>query len=305
MKNFFLATAAALLLSAGTLTADVIFDGSPGTSAPPATMGNYTITPFGDDTRANFLNVSTVEGPTGDISFSPTLNHRSIGGGWATWSHGYTGDVYVTGGNTIEITLPAGTKAFRFYAEPNSFSTFSIEAVTDNGTSSGEIDVTGNSGAQYYGFYTDDNSDIETITVTLESTTTSFAIGEFGIANCGNPMISVALDKTLLWPPNHRMHDITADVDVEGGCGEPTIELISVTSNESDNGVDDGNTVNDITGVGSGADYNFAVRAERCGSCTGRVYTVTYKVTDEAGNFSYATATVTVPIGNGGSGGLD
>jgi hypothetical protein len=298
--NKFFAFAAALVLGTTTLSADVVFDGSAGTGAPPASMGNYTMVAFGDDTRANFATISTVTGPTGDISVSPSLSHRTVGsGGWATWSHGYTGDVYSTGGTSVTITLPEGTKAFRFYAEPNSFSTFTMEAVSDNGTTSGDIGVNGFAGASSFGFYTDDNSDIASIVITIEGST-GFAIGEFSIANCGNPMLSVSLDKTLLWPPNHSMKGIAATVGVTGGCGTPTIELISVTSNESDNGPDDGNTVNDIDGVGTGADYAFRVRAERCGTCTGRIYTVTYKVTDEAGNISYATATVTVPVGSGG-----
>ncbi len=45
---------------------------------------------------------------------------RQIGFGWATWSHGYTGNVYYTNGQTtIGGNLSAGVKAFYLYAEPN------------------------------------------------------------------------------------------------------------------------------------------------------------------------------------------
>jgi hypothetical protein len=125
-------------------------------------------------------------------------------------------------------------------------------------------------------------------------------MGEFAIATCQAPEVAITLDRTLLSTPNHRMVDIAASVAVTGGCGTSTVELVSVTSNEPDNGPDDGNTTNDVDGVAAGtADYAFRVRAERCGSCSGRIYTVTYEVTDQAGNVTTATATVTVPVGNG------
>ncbi|HVK40077.1 MAG TPA: hypothetical protein VNA88_16215 [Candidatus Kapabacteria bacterium] len=296
-----LTTLAALALSATTLSANVYFDGSTGTSAPPATLGGYTMTAFDDDTRDLFDDVSSVAGPTGDVGFSPDLNHRSIGSGWATWSHGYTGDVYSTNGTSVTLTLPAGTRAFQFYAEPNSFATWTMEAISSDGTSSGEIEVTGAAGAQYFGFYADGSDVIEEIVVTAESGALGFAIGEFAIYTCPPVELSISLNKTLLTPPNHKMVDITATVTSSGGCGVSNPVLVSVTSNEPDNGVDDGNTVNDIDGVSAGtSDYAFRVRAERCGSCTGRIYTVTYAVTDEMGNVTEATAEISVPVGLGG-----
>jgi hypothetical protein len=37
------------------------------------------------------------------------------------------------------------------------------------------------------------------------------------------------------------------------------------------------------------------LRAERSGTGEGRIYTITYKVTDDCGNETFATVTVTVP----------
>ena len=54
----------------------------------------------------------------------------------------------------------------------------------------------------------------------------------------------------------------------------------------------DGNTVDDIVTV---ADDEFRLRAERAGSGDGRVYTITYEVTDACGNSTIASATVDVP----------
>ena len=60
--------------------------------------------------------------------------------------------------------------------------------------------------------------------------------------------------------------------------------MVSIVSNQQDNGKGDGNTTQDIQGAEFGtSDTNFLVRAE--GSDSGdRVYTVTYKATDNAGN---------------------
>jgi hypothetical protein len=94
------------------------------------------MTPFGNDGRADGT-VSDVPDPAGTIGFSPSLSHRQVPGSWATWSHGYTSDVYFTGGPQITITLPAGTKAFYFYAEPEQFAVFSVQATAQDGTTPG------------------------------------------------------------------------------------------------------------------------------------------------------------------------
>jgi Ca2+-binding RTX toxin-like protein len=160
----------------------ITFDGSPGTGPPPATLGPYVMTPFGLDPRPLFVNVNDVPGPTGPVTFNHPLDHRRIGSGWATWSHGYTGDVYFDPGQSVVLTLPPGTVAFYFYAEPNVFSVFNITATAQDGTTSGPIPVSGSAGARYFGFYTTDTT-IATITITVQAGSLGFAIGEFGIAS--------------------------------------------------------------------------------------------------------------------------
>ena len=73
----------------------------------------------------------------------------------------------------------------------------------------------------------------------------------------------------------------------------PTVTLTSITSNEPDDGLGDGDTANDIQ-LGA-TDFDFFVRAERSGLGDGRIYTVTYTVTDGSGNSASASATITVP----------
>jgi hypothetical protein len=170
-------------------TPGITFDGSPGTAAPPSTLGPYTMTAFGPDSQPSCPDSgSTVTGvtdPAGTIGFAPALQHdQATGPCWATWSHGYTGDVYDTinavDPTTATITLPFGTNAFYFYAEPNTFAVFDVQATAQDGTTSGPIQVQGNSGAKYFGFYGTGGATLASITVTTTDTT-GFAVGEFGI----------------------------------------------------------------------------------------------------------------------------
>lgn len=109
-----------------------IFDGTPGTGSPPATLGGYTMIPFPADPQG-LVNVTTVNlpAPYGAqvITFSGAgapPSHRQVPSSWATWSNGYvfppTGDVYFTNGaSSLTITFPPNTVAFYQYIEPNDF----------------------------------------------------------------------------------------------------------------------------------------------------------------------------------------
>jgi predicted extracellular nuclease len=107
----------------------------------------------------------------------------------------------------------------------------------------------------------------------------------------------LSVTPSVLWPANHKYVDIEATVLVSDNIDtNPTITLLSVTSNEPDNGKGDGNTVNDIV---IEDDFNFMLRAERSGSGNGRIYTIDYLVTDSCGNTATATTEVTVPHSRG------
>ena len=96
------------------------------------------------------------------------------------------------------------------------------------------------------------------------------------------------------------MVDIAITLDA-GDCTDVTVELLSVTSSEPPNDTGDGNTEPDIMGVEIGTeDYGFRLRAERAGGGVGRVYTVTYRVTDAGGLSTEASAEVRVPHDQGG-----
>lgn len=178
---------------------DTTFDGSPGTGAPPATLGPYTMIPFPADNRGIFSQITAVPGPTGQIGFNYPVYHYRIGSGWATWSHGYSGDIYYTsGGTSLTISLPPDTGAFYFYAEPNSYDWFSFTATTQDGTTSGAVSVFGSSGATYFGFYSPVDSPLQTISITAGD---NFAVGEFGIASstgrCSDAPVAVTANADL------------------------------------------------------------------------------------------------------------
>jgi endo-1,4-beta-xylanase len=90
---------------------------------------------------------------------------------------------------------------------------------------------------------------------------------------------------------------VTVAVSVTDRC-DPSVsfELVSITSNEAENGQGDGNTTGDIQGAAVGTpDTSFLLRAERSGQGDGRVYTIVYRATDGAGNSGLAAAYVHVP----------
>ena len=117
------------------------------------------------------------------------------------------------------------------------------------------------------------------------------------------PQITLSLSPNILWPPNHKMILITPTIVAYDNCDpNPTVMLISITMNEGDetntydpnydSNVGDGNTIDDIQVDENG---NIYLRAERQGTGTGRIYTITYTATDASGNSTNASTTVTVP----------
>jgi penicillin amidase len=117
------------------------------------------------------------------------------------------------------------------------------------------------------------------------------------------PTISVSLGPDSLWPPNHRMTEIQAEVTAGDDCSTPSFVLESIVSSEPDDadGNGDGHTIDDIQDAGVGtADISFLLRAERAGSGSGRVYMVTYSALDASGNAAIADASVIVAHDQGG-----
>jgi hypothetical protein len=132
------------------------------------------------------------------------------------------------------------------------------------------------------------------LTVTDTGGLTSTAATNVTVQDTTPPTLSVALSPNYLWPPNHKLVQITASVATSDTCdANPRVQLVSITSSES-------NDSNDIQAVGGGqvafgTDVrSFLLRAERNSSSNPRVYTVTYRTTDASGNAKLASAQVVV-----------
>ncbi|MFI2857732.1 alginate lyase family protein [Paenibacillus sp. JSM ZJ436] len=110
------------------------------------------------------------------------------------------------------------------------------------------------------------------------------------------PTLEIVLSKKVLWPPNHRMLPVKATISAQDSLSDVNVVLQSITSNEPDDGLGDGDRQNDIQEAEWNTyDLEFMLRAERSGTGTGRTYTVTYLATDEAGNQATASVEVRVP----------
>lgn len=123
----------------------------------------------------------------------------------------------------------------------------------------------------------------DTATVTLVDTTP--------------PVVDVTLSPNVLRPPNHKLRTIHATVAVTDACDpNASFVLTSITSDEPDEGLGDGNFPNDIQGALFGTpDTQFLLRSERSGRGDGRIYTVVYTASDASGNDATDSAFVKVP----------
>jgi hypothetical protein len=148
---------------------------------------------------------------------------------------------------------------------------------------------------------------------TVSGATTSFTLSLEGVNtitfnatdNAGNAEASktavVRIDKTppsgtlslspsQLRPPNHQLVTITPSLTVsDAGGAQVTVSGPLVSSSEPETGPGD-NTAPDWVVSGE----TLQLRAERAQDGSGRVYTVTYTLTDQAGNTAQASSTVTV-----------
>ena len=110
-----------------------------------------------------------------------------------------------------------------------------------------------------------------------------------------------------LWPPNHKYQAVIISQMVQSASDAEDGDLINsvviekVTSDEPDNapGGRDGNTSNDI--VIAGDCKSVQLRSERDETKNGRVYSVTLRLADSAGNVTRAEFKVSVPLNRSGA----
>jgi len=137
---------------------------------------------------------------------------------------------------------------------------------------------------------------------TLNLQTSLYAPDQFRVSDhdpviiglCQAPTLAVTLSKTSLWPANHKY--VTVEASFVTSSDAASVTLISVMSNEADNGLGDGDTANDIVIVDNDT---VQLRAERSAQGEGRIYTFTYLVTNTCGATTTVSVTVTVPLNQG------
>ena len=95
-----------------------------------------------------------------------------------------------------------------------------------------------------------------------------------------------------LWPPNHKLENISIQGISDSENDPFTITVTSITQDEPTNGLGDGDTSPDGFGVGTS---NPQVRAERSGKGNGRVYQINFKAVDSKGAECNGSVKVGVP----------
>lgn len=118
------------------------------------------------------------------------------------------------------------------------------------------------------------------------------------------PVITLNGQTPSLWPPNHdyRTFQVTDFVSsVTDSCdtslGVDGVVIEKVTSDEAEDADADGTTLNDI--VIAADCKSVQLRGERAGNADGRVYTITFRVSDASGNITTVTANVVVAHNTG------
>ena len=129
-----------------------------------------------------------------------------------------------------------------------------------------------------------------TLIVSDDKGASSQCTGTVSVVDKTPPTItSASVTPSTLWPPNHKMVDVTANYNATDNCGPRTCQISSVTCNEpissSDYAIVDG--------------HHLKLSADRLGSGNGRIYTITITCTDASGNSSGRAVAVTVPHDQG------
>ena len=121
----------------------------------------------------------------------------------------------------------------------------------------------------------------------------------------GSPVITLSSTSATMWPPNHQyqtfnvtnfVSSASSSCDESVDINDVVIQKVSSDEPEENPNGADGNTLNDI--VISPDCKSVQLRRERDGDLNGRVYTITFKVTDSFGNSTTVTVKVSVPKSN-------
>jgi hypothetical protein len=321
-------------LSAGPHTVSVTTTGTCGSASQSATLtvqATTTTTDPADQTvcQGATASFSTTAGGTGPFHYSWTVDGNAAGGDSASLNVS-TGSLSV-GNHTVSVTTTgtcgSASQSATLTVNANTTTTDPADQSVCEGATANFSTTAGGTGPFSYAWTVDGNPaggnspnlsvnttgfSQGTHTVTVTTTGACGSASQSANLNVNNsaPTITVANSAISIWPPNHQYQNFTlADfgVTANSACeGDLTssVVIVSVTSDEVDNGGGaDGNTVNDI--VIANDCKSVQLRRERDGDLDGRVYTVTFAVTDSLGHTATATAQVTVPLDQSGGGAIN
>jgi uncharacterized repeat protein (TIGR01451 family) len=117
------------------------------------------------------------------------------------------------------------------------------------------------------------------------------------LSNPPPTITGASVDKPVLWPPNHKLVNVTVNYNVTDNCPLSANSCtLSVKSNEPINGTGNGDTSPDWIILDA---HHVQLRAERAGNGNGRIYTITTNCTDSGGNSSSQSVGVSVPHDRG------
>ena len=215
-------------------------------------------------------------------------------------THGNTSSavqvITVTDGTPPTITAPADVTA---YTGPGATTCDTVVSNAVLGTASAQDNCAGVTVSRSPSGNT---FPVGTTTITWTATdwagNTATATQQVTVIDNTVPVITTNGQTLSMWPPNHKYSTfqltqfVTGASDNCGGVSISNVVIEKVTSDEIENGNGDGNTTNDI--VIAGDCKSVQLRSEREGAGDGRVYTITFKVTDTHGNVGRATAKVVV-----------
>jgi hypothetical protein len=189
----------------------------------------------------------------------------------------------------------ANCKDIVVYLDENGEATITAEDV-DNGSNDPEGGSIELSIDKSYFTCDDLGANSVILTVTDEEGAPAACTSTVTVVDDTPPEISLTVNPATLWPPNHRMTSVAVTPETVDNCDpSPACQIIQVQSNEPINGLGDGDSSPDWLITGG---LSLDLRAERSGTGTGRIYTITVECTDYSGNTATANVDVTVPHEN-------
>jgi len=267
-----------------------------------------------------------------DPDSTPGTNDDIVSYQWIR-DPGQPGEQALGSGSVLNVTLPLGAHTIELRVTDSKGLTDTTQTVVTVVDSSPPLltcpaamtrECTGPEGAQAQVLATGSDACSSTVTITGSRSTAGDASGIYPLGTTpvtftardatGNtstcatnvtvrdstpPLLTLAADPSVLWPPNHRLVPVGVGWQVSDRCDPAaTARLVSVVASEPDDapGDGDGRTTGDVTGADVGTpDTEVLLRAERSGEGPGRSYELTYAATDASGNTTSALAVVTVP----------